>query len=120
MNKLRNFNGQECFAYQGMCDFPDGSKPLIAASENVTLLVGGYDSTEDFGITLIFPDDYEVTDAWKIYDDIKKAKADAMLLANVLDCGFTKENNWFRYRAAAIIIEDDSILFVNCLLVNWD
>lgn len=24
------------------------------------------------------------------------------------DCGFTKENNWFRYRAAAIIIEDGS------------
>lgn len=28
------------------------------------------------------------------------------------DCGFTKENKWFRYRAAAIIIEDDCILFV--------
>lgn len=27
------------------------------------------------------------------------------------DCGFTKENNWFRYRAAAIIIENDCILF---------
>lgn len=27
------------------------------------------------------------------------------------DCGFTKENNWFRYRAAAIIIENDSVLF---------
>ena len=26
------------------------------------------------------------------------------------DCGFTKENNWFRYRAAAIIVEDDCIL----------
>ena len=22
------------------------------------------------------------------------------------DCGFQKENNWFRYRAAAIIVED--------------
>ena len=21
------------------------------------------------------------------------------------DCGFTKENNWFRYRAAAIIVD---------------
>ena len=28
------------------------------------------------------------------------------------DCGFTKDKNWFRYRAAAIIIEDNSILFV--------
>ena len=28
------------------------------------------------------------------------------------DCGFTKENKWFRYRAAAIIIEDGCILFV--------
>ena len=27
------------------------------------------------------------------------------------DCGFTKENNWFRYRAAAIIIEDGCVLF---------
>ncbi len=27
------------------------------------------------------------------------------------DCGFTKENNWFRYRAAAIIIENDCVLF---------
>ncbi len=28
-----------------------------------------------------------------------------------IDCGFTKENNWFRYRAAAIIIENDCVLF---------
>ncbi len=27
------------------------------------------------------------------------------------DCGFTRENKWFRYRAAAIIIENDHILF---------
>lgn len=27
------------------------------------------------------------------------------------DCGFTKENHWFRYRAAAIIVEDDCVLF---------
>lgn len=27
------------------------------------------------------------------------------------DCGFTKENNWFRYRAAAIIVEDECVLF---------
>ena len=27
------------------------------------------------------------------------------------DCGFTKENNWFRFRAAAIIIENDCVLF---------
>ncbi len=26
------------------------------------------------------------------------------------DCGFTKDNNWFRYRAAAIIVEDDCVL----------
>ena len=28
-----------------------------------------------------------------------------------LDCGFTKENKWFRYRAAAIIVEDGYALF---------
>lgn len=27
------------------------------------------------------------------------------------DCSFTSKNNWFRYRAAAVIIEDDCILF---------
>lgn len=27
------------------------------------------------------------------------------------DCGFTKGNHWFRYRAAAIIVEDDCVLF---------
>lgn len=27
------------------------------------------------------------------------------------DCGFTKDNNWFRYRAGAIIIESDCVLF---------
>lgn len=29
----------------------------------------------------------------------------------MIDCGFTKENNWFRYRAAAIIVENDCVLF---------
>lgn len=28
-----------------------------------------------------------------------------------IDCGFTKGNHWFRYRAAAIIIEDGCVLF---------
>ncbi|MDU2673064.1 MAG: NUDIX hydrolase [Clostridium sp.] len=27
------------------------------------------------------------------------------------DCGFTRENKWFRYRAAAIIIENGHVLF---------
>ena len=27
------------------------------------------------------------------------------------DCGFTNENHWFRYRAAAIIVEDNCVLF---------
>lgn len=30
----------------------------------------------------------------------------------MIDCGFTKETNWFRYRAAAIIIENECVLFV--------
>ncbi len=28
----------------------------------------------------------------------------------MFDCGFTKEYNWFRYRAAAIIVENDCVL----------
>ena len=27
------------------------------------------------------------------------------------DCGFTRDRNWFRYRAAAIIVEDGCVLF---------
>lgn len=33
------------------------------------------------------------------------------IMQKMYDCGFTKENNWFRYRAAAIIIEDGCTLF---------
>lgn len=29
------------------------------------------------------------------------------------DCGFVKESNWFRYRAGAIIIEGESVLFAS-------
>jgi ADP-ribose pyrophosphatase YjhB (NUDIX family) len=29
----------------------------------------------------------------------------------IMDCGFKNENGWFRYRAAAIIIEDEYVLF---------
>ncbi|MBR1944313.1 MAG: NUDIX domain-containing protein [Alphaproteobacteria bacterium] len=29
------------------------------------------------------------------------------------DCGFQKDNKWFRYRAAAIIVENDCVLFAN-------
>lgn len=32
-------------------------------------------------------------------------------MEKVYDCGFTKENNWFRYRAGAIIIEEGCVLF---------
>ncbi len=28
----------------------------------------------------------------------------------MFDCGFTKDNYWFRYRAAAIIVEDNCVL----------
>lgn len=29
-----------------------------------------------------------------------------------LDCSFTRENNWFRYRAGAIIIENECVLMI--------
>lgn len=35
------------------------------------------------------------------------------------DCGFTKENNWFRYRSAAIIIENGCILFAGNKSENY-
>ena len=35
------------------------------------------------------------------------------------DCGFTKENKWFRYRAAAIIVEDGCVLFATNEKVDY-
>lgn len=32
-------------------------------------------------------------------------------METMYDCGFTKEKNWFRYRAAAIIVENNCVLF---------
>ncbi|MDY0339488.1 MAG: hypothetical protein RBQ78_06995, partial [Acholeplasmataceae bacterium] len=34
------------------------------------------------------------------------------------DCGFIQENNWFRYRAAAIIIEEGYVLLAG--IANTD
>lgn len=36
-----------------------------------------------------------------------------------MDCGFSKENNWFRYRASAIIIENECVLFAKNELDNY-
>lgn len=35
------------------------------------------------------------------------------------DCGFSKENKWFRYRAAAIIVEDGCVLFAGNELEDY-
>lgn len=36
-----------------------------------------------------------------------------------LDCCFTRDKNWFRYRAAAIIIENDCVLLVSNETANY-
>ena len=36
-----------------------------------------------------------------------------------MDCGFKKENGWFRYRAAAIIVENGRVLFAKNELDNY-
>ncbi|GAA0127412.1 NUDIX domain-containing protein [Clostridium sp. CTA-19] len=36
-----------------------------------------------------------------------------------MDCGFTGENGWFRYRAAAIIMENGCVLFAKNQLENY-
>lgn len=92
MKELRNFEGQESWMFQGMCNFPDGSKPLVAVGESATLLVGGFDSTTDYGIDLIFPENHKnIVEAFKAYDDVERAKADALIFAQMLDCDLTKE-----------------------------
>ena len=35
------------------------------------------------------------------------------------DCGFVQGNKWFRYRAAAIIVEDGCVLFVGNESANY-
>ena len=35
------------------------------------------------------------------------------------DCGFTRENRWFRYRAGAIIVEDGCMLFAGNKLEDY-
>lgn len=35
------------------------------------------------------------------------------------DCCFTQDNNWFRYRVGAIIIEDDCVLYVKNNIDNY-
>ena len=42
------------------------------------------------------------------------------------DIGFTRNNQWFRYRAAGIIIKDDAVLMVGNIIIillvvlcNW-
>lgn len=37
----------------------------------------------------------------------------------MFDCCFTKDKNWFRYRAAAIIIEDNHVLFAGNELEDY-
>ncbi len=37
----------------------------------------------------------------------------------MFDCGFIKENNWFRYRAAAIIVENGCVLLATNDKVNY-
>lgn len=37
----------------------------------------------------------------------------------MFDCGFTKENNWFRYRAAAIIVENGCVLLATNDMVDY-
>lgn len=37
----------------------------------------------------------------------------------MFDCGFTKDKYWFRYRAAAIIVEDDCVLFAGNELEDY-
>lgn len=37
----------------------------------------------------------------------------------MFDCGFTTENKWFRYRAAAIIIENGCVLFAGNTIEDY-
>lgn len=35
------------------------------------------------------------------------------------DCGFAKENNWFRYRAGGILMHEDKMLFVKSAIGDY-
>lgn len=51
-----------------------------------------------------------VSGIFDIIDRKIRVKENAEGKEAMFDCGFTKENNWFRYRAGAIIIEDGCVL----------
>jgi 8-oxo-dGTP pyrophosphatase MutT (NUDIX family) len=37
----------------------------------------------------------------------------------MIDCGFQKDNAWFRYRSGALIVNDDKMLFVKCKFADY-
>ena len=49
----------------------------------------------------------------------KKERVNAAMNHAEIDCGFQKENKWFRYRAAAIIVEDGCVLFAGNEIDNY-
>lgn len=94
MKTLRNFTDKDFYEYQANMSFPDGTNPMIAEGDNAILLVGGWqDCNGGFGISLIFDEDNckDLTEAFKYYDDVKRAISDAKLFAQLLDCDLTKE-----------------------------
>lgn len=91
MNELRTFKGEDFIAFQGATNLPDGSKPMIANGNEATLVVSGFDDYQGFGIEIIPGEDYDFVEAFKAYDNIERAKADAVLFAQLLDCKLTKE-----------------------------
>ena len=52
---------------------------------------------------------------WKEYEKHPRTKEKIIMY----DCGFSKENNWFRYRTGGFLIHDDKMLFVKSKIGNY-
>lgn len=94
--KLKEFSGTDFYSFQGATNFPSGRKPMIADGKKATLIVGGFDSTSDFGIHIIPAHENDIgyslgyEDAIKFYDNEERAIEDANVLAHLLDCDLVR------------------------------
>ena len=97
MKELKVISGMEIYEYQGAEELPNGEKPMIAEGKNAVLILSGFCGYKNENLTSIsiVPHEYELDkgflNASKCYDNIEKAKQDAFMFAQMLDCDVTKE-----------------------------
>lgn len=95
MERLREFKGTDFYAFQGMTNLPSGKKPMIAEGKTAVLVVGGFDSENEFGVQIIINEEKQdclgYVCAGKLYKNEEKALEDADIFSHLLDCHLIEE-----------------------------